>query len=460
MNTEILIIDDEEEMRAALTESLIRSGYSVHTASNGVEGIELFNKEPFGMVITDVKMPKVSGLQVLKEIKKVSPQTPVIMITAYGTIDNAVEAMREGAFDYILKPFSAEVLDNVVERAIQSKRQAEQVSIPNQSHIRLQVQDSSLILQPSAFSPVVTNNPSMKKVIDMALSVAYSSSTILIQGESGTGKEMLAKYIHQSSNRKDKPFVAVNCAALPKDLLESELFGHEKGSFTGALNRKIGKFELANHGTILLDEISEMDMSLQAKLLRVLQEREVDRVGGREPVAIDVRVIATTNKNLREAIDKGSFREDLYFRLNVIPLSVPPLRERKDDIPLLIEYFIKKHGSKNKKNITGISKDAMSALKDAHWRGNVREVENVIERAVLLCRGNEITSEHLFLEKTAEIQKPSIKSGMTVRDMERQLIFNTLEDVGGNRTKAAELLGLSIRTLRNKLHEYEKDEGL
>ncbi|MBI3814704.1 MAG: sigma-54-dependent Fis family transcriptional regulator [Nitrospinae bacterium] len=446
MNTEILIIDDEDEMRAALTETLIRSGYSVHTASNGVEGIELFNKEPFGMVITDVKMPKVSGLQVLKEIKKVSPQTPVIVITAYGTIDNAVEAMREGAFDYILKPFSAEILDNVVGRAM------------NQSAVSSQlITDCRL---PTADYKIITNHPSMKKVIDMALSVAYSSSTILIQGESGTGKEMLAKYIHQSSNRKDKPFVAVNCAALPKDLLESELFGHEKGSFTGALNRKIGKFELANHGTILLDEISEMDMSLQAKLLRVLQEREVDRVGGREPVPIDVRVIATTNKNLREAIDKGSFREDLYFRLNVIPLLVPPLRERKDDIPLLIDYFIKKHGSKNKKNITGISKDTLSVLKDSHWRGNVRELENVIERAVLLCRGNEITAEHLFLEKAAETQKPSVKSGMTVRDMERQLIFNTLEDVGGNRTKAAELLGLSIRTLRNKLHEYEKDEGL
>ncbi|MBI3600604.1 MAG: sigma-54-dependent Fis family transcriptional regulator, partial [Nitrospinae bacterium] len=364
MNTEILIIDDEDEMRAALTETLIRSGYSVHTASNGVEGIELFNKEPFGMVITDVKMPKVSGLQVLKEIKKVSPQTPVIVITAYGTIDNAVEAMREGAFDYILKPFSAEILDNVVGRAM------------NQSAVSSQlITDCRL---PTADYKIITNHPSMKKVIDMALSVAYSSSTILIQGESGTGKEMLAKYIHQSSNRKDKPFVAVNCAALPKDLLESELFGHEKGSFTGALNRKIGKFELANHGTILLDEISEMDMSLQAKLLRVLQEREVDRVGGREPVPIDVRVIATTNKNLREAIDKGSFREDLYFRLNVIPLLVPPLRERKDDIPLLIDYFIKKHGSKNKKNITGISKDTLSVLKDSHWRGNVRELENVI----------------------------------------------------------------------------------
>jgi len=455
MNTEILIIDDEDEMRAALTETLMRSGYSVHTASNGIEGIELFNRQSFGMVITDVKMPKVSGLQVLKEIKRVSPQTPVVMITAYGTIDNAVEAMREGAFDYILKPFSADVLDNVVERAIQSKKQ-----IGCQPSAIVPSAIPGQALQPPAVSLIVTDNPSMKKVIDMALNVAYSSSTILIQGESGTGKEMLAKYIHQSSNRKDKPFVAVNCAALPKDLLESELFGHEKGSFTGALNRKIGKFELANQGTILLDEISEMDMSLQAKLLRVLQEREVDRVGGREPVRIDVRVIATTNRNLREAIDKGTFREDLYFRLNVIPLTVPPLRERKDDIPLLIDYFIKKHGSKNKKSITGISKDALSVLKDAHWRGNVRELENVIERAVLLCRGNEITTEYLFLEKTAEVQKPSVKAGMTVRDMERQLIFNTLEDVGGNRTKAAELLGLSIRTLRNKLNEYEKEEGL
>ncbi len=446
--TEILIIEDEEEMRIALTEVLIRNGYSVHTASNGIEGLELFNKEPFNMVITDVKMPKISGLEVLKEIKKQSPQIPVIMITAYGTIDNAVEAMREGAFDYILKPFSAEILDDTVLRAIRNQT-GKNTANP-------------LIIAPLPTDSIkiVTNNLSMKKVIDMALSVAYSSSTILIQGESGTGKEMIAKFIHQNSNRKDKSFVAVNCAALPKDLLESELFGHEKGSFTGAINRKIGKFELANHGTILLDEISEMDMSLQAKLLRVLQEREVDRVGGREPVPIDARVIATTNRNLREAIDEGEFREDLYFRLNVIPILIPPLRNRKEDISLLIEHFIKKHSSKNKKNVTGMAKDVLLMLTDYYWRGNVRELENVIERAVLLCKGNLITQEYLFMEAIVEEIKSSVKAGVTVREMEKKLIFNTLEQVNGNRTKAAELLGVSIRTLRNKLNEYKNEEGL
>ena len=448
MNPEILIIEDEEEMRIALTEVLIRNGYSVHTASNGIEGLELFNKEPFNMVITDVKMPKISGLEVLKEIKKQSPQIPVIMITAYGTIDNAVEAMREGAFDYILKPFSAEILDDTVLRAIRNQT-GKNTANP-------------LIIAPLPTDSIkiVTNNLSMKKVIDMALSVAYSSSTILIQGESGTGKEMIAKFIHQNSNRKDKSFVAVNCAALPKDLLESELFGHEKGSFTGAINRKIGKFELANHGTILLDEISEMDMSLQAKLLRVLQEREVDRVGGREPVPIDARVIATTNRNLREAIDEGEFREDLYFRLNVIPILIPPLRNRKEDISLLIEYFIKKHSSKNRKNVTGMAKDALLMLTDYYWRGNVRELENVIERAVLLCKGNLITQEYLFMEAIVEEINSSVKAGVTVREMEKKLIFNTLEQVNGNRTKAAELLGVSIRTLRNKLNEYKNEEGL
>ncbi len=448
MNPEILIIEDEEEMRIALTEVLIRNGYSVHTASNGIDGLELFNKEPFNMVITDVKMPKISGLEVLKEIKKQSPQIPVIMITAYGTIDNAVEAMREGAFDYILKPFSAEILDDTVLRAIRNQT-GKNTANP-------------LIIAPLPTDSIkiVTNNLSMKKVIDMALSVAYSSSTILIQGESGTGKEMIAKFIHQNSNRKDKSFVAVNCAALPKDLLESELFGHEKGSFTGAINRKIGKFELANHGTILLDEISEMDMSLQAKLLRVLQEREVDRVGGREPVPIDARVIATTNRNLREAIDEGEFREDLYFRLNVIPILIPPLRSRKEDISLLIEYFIKKHSLKNRKNVTGMAKDALLMLTDYYWRGNVRELENVIERAVLLCKGNLITQEYLFIEAIVEEIKSSVKAGVTVREMEKKLIFNTLEQVNGNRTKAAELLGVSIRTLRNKLNEYKNEEGL
>ena len=447
MNPEILIIEDEEEMRIALTEVLIRNGYSVHTASNGIEGLELFNKEPFNMVITDVKMPKISGLEVLKEIKKQSPQIPVIMITAYGTIDNAVEAMREGAFDYILKPFSAEILDDTVLRAIRNQTEKNTAN--------------PLIIAPLPTDSIkiVTNNLSMKKVIDMALSVAYSSSTILIQGESGTGKEMIAKFIHQNSNRKDKSFVAVNCAALPKDLLESELFGHEKGSFTGAINRKIGKFELANHGTILLDEISEMDMSLQAKLLRVLQEREVDRVGGREPVPIDARVIATTNRNLREAIDEGEFREDLYFRLNVIPIVIPPLRNRKEDISLLIEYFIKKHSSKNRKNVTGMAKDALLMLTDYYWRGNVRELENVIERAVLLCKGNLITQEYLFMEAIVEEINSSVKAGVTVREMEKKLIFNTLEQVNGNRTKAAELLGVSIRTLRNKLNEYKNEEG-
>ena len=448
MNPEILIIEDEEEMRIALTEVLIRNGYSVHTASNGIEGLELFNKEPFNMVITDVKMPKISGLEVLKEIKKQSPQIPVIMITAYGTIDNAVEAMREGAFDYILKPFSAEILDDTVLRAIRNQTEKNTAN--------------PLIIAPLPTDSIkiVTNNLSMKKVINMALSVAYSSSTILIQGESGTGKEMIAKFIHQNSNRKDKSFVAVNCAALPKDLLESELFGHEKGSFTGAINRKIGKFELANHGTILLDEISEMDMSLQAKLLRVLQEREVDRVGGREPVPIDARVIATTNRNLREAIDEGEFREDLYFRLNVIPIVIPPLRNRKEDISLLIEYFIKKHSSKNRKNVTGMAKDALLMLTDYYWRGNVRELENVIERAVLLCKGNLITQEYLFMEAIVEEINSSVKAGVTVREMEKKLIFNTLEQVNGNRTKAAELLGVSIRTLRNKLNEYKNEEGL
>ncbi|OGW17404.1 MAG: sigma-54-dependent Fis family transcriptional regulator [Nitrospinae bacterium RIFCSPLOWO2_12_FULL_47_7] len=447
MNPEILIIEDEEEMRIALTEVLIRNGYSVHTAPNGIEGLELLNKSPFNMVITDVKMPKISGLEVLKEIKKQSPQIPVIMITAYGTIDNAVEAMKEGAFDYILKPFSAEILDEAVLRAIRSQKGKNA--------------DSSVIVTPLPTDTlkIVTNNLLMKKVIDMALSVAYSSSTILIQGESGTGKEMLAKFIHQNSNRKDKPFVAVNCAALPKDLLESELFGHERGAFTGAINRKIGKFELANHGSILLDEISEMDMSLQAKLLRVLQEREVDRVGGREPVPIDVRVIATTNRNLREAIDEGEFRDDLYFRLNVIPILIPPLRNRKEDISLLIEYFIKKHSSKNRKNVTGMAKDALLMLTDYYWRGNVRELENVIERAVLLCKGNLITQEYLFMEAIVEEINSSVKAGVTVREMEKKLIFNTLEQVNGNRTKAAELLGVSIRTLRNKLNEYKNEEG-
>ena len=444
---QILVVDDEGSMRLALSEALRRGGYAVDTAVDGFDALQKFRKEAFKMVIADVKMPKMSGLEVLKEIKKVSPRTPVIMVTAYGTIQNAVEAMKEGASDYILKPFSYEDLDGAIRRVMMSG------SWPEQGRDRASQTRSKHRI-------IVTQHPKMEKLLDLGKNIAASTATVLIQGESGTGKELLARHIVEHSPRRDKPFVVLNCAAVPENLLESELFGHEKGSFTGAVNQRIGKFEMANHGTILLDEISEMSLQLQAKLLRVLQEFELDRVGGKGPIPIDVRVIATTNENLREAVDKGKFREDLFYRLNVIPITIMPLRERKEDIPVLVEHFLRRNGAKKagRREIT-ISQEAQALLLKYDWKGNVRELENFIERAALVCESDVIEPRHFFLDGTVKPRSESkdVPVGSTLREMERQLILKTLEEVEGNRTHAAKILGVSIRTLRNKLNEYRAD---
>ena len=444
---QILVVDDEGSMRLALSEGLRRGGYAVDTAEDGFDALQKFRKEVFKMVITDVKMPKMSGLEVLKEIKKVSPHTPVIMVTAYGTIQNAVEAMKEGASDYILKPFSYEDLDAAIRRVMMSR------SWPEQPRDRAPQTRSKHRI-------IVTQHPKMEKLLDLAKNIAASTATVLIQGESGTGKELLARHIVEHSPRRDKPFVVINCAAVPENLLESELFGHEKGSFTGAVSQRIGKFEMANHGTILLDEISEMSLQLQAKLLRVLQEFELDRVGGKGPIPIDVRVIATTNENLREAVEKGKFREDLFYRLNVIPITIMPLRERKEDIPALVEHFLSRNGTKGTaRREIAISQEAQALLLKYDWKGNVRELENFIERAALVCEGDVIEPRHFFLDGTVKPRSESkdVPVGSTLREMERQLILKTLEEVGGNRTHAAKILGVSIRTLRNKLNEYRAD---
>ncbi len=445
----ILVVDDESSMRLALSEALKRGGYTVETATDGFEALQKFRKERFHMVITDVKMPKMSGLEVLKEIKRISAPTPVIMVTAYGTIQNAVEAMKEGASDYILKPFSYEDLESAVRRTMISQPKAvggRERSVASRVKSRL----------------IVTEHPKMQKLLDLAKNIASSNATVLIQGESGTGKELLARYIFENSPRREKPFVAINCAAIPENLLESELFGHEKGAFTGAATQRIGKFEMANHGTILLDEISEMSLQLQAKLLRVLQEFELDRIGGKISIPIDVRVICTTNDDLRRAVDEGKFREDLFYRLNVIPLTIPPLRERKDDIPLLVEHFLRGNGEKQGLG-TGatVSPEAQALLQKYDWKGNVRELENFIQRAALVCEDGMIQPRHFFLDGAVEPQNKSggVPVGSTLREMEKQLILRTLEEVGDNRTHAARVLGISIRTLRNKLNEYRVKES-
>lgn len=436
MKDEVLVVDDEPQMLIAVQETLRCCGYSVTTAGSGVEALNLLKQKYFHLVITDMRMPEVSGLELLHKVKQFAPRTPVVLLTAYGTVQNAVEAMRDGAYDFLLKPFSSESLESVVRRALDSVRPKPEKS----SHT------------------IVTQDPQLARTIDLACQAAQSSATVLIEAESGTGKELLARMIHSNSPRSSKPFVAVNCAALPESLLESELFGFEKGSFTGAGVAKPGKFELADHGTLLLDEISEMAPILQAKLLRVLQEKEVDRIGGQAPVEIDVRVIATTNRNLQSLVRDGSFREDLYYRLNVVRLTIPPLRERRGDIPLLVDLFCKRYG--RGRDGIGIHPEVMEILQLHDWPGNVRELENTIQRAVALSAGSQIEPGDLGLAEVRSGRssfKPAdfgLSGGITMREMERQLIRRTLQDTGGNRTRAAKSLGISLRTLRNKLNEF------
>lgn len=439
MPEELLVVDDEPQMLIAINETLRRKGYNVTTAGSGIEALCRLKERFYQLVLTDFRMPEVSGLDLLKKVKTLSPQTPVVLLTAYGTIQNAVDAMRHGAFDYLLKPFSSESLEAVVHRALGSVKGREEKT------------GHEIITQDAGFS----------QVIERAGQAAGSTATILVEAESGTGKELLARMVHRRSPRSANPFVAVNCAALPENLLESELFGFEKGSFTGASASKQGKFEMAHRGTLLLDEIGEMAPILQAKLLRVLQEKEVDRIGGKEPVKIDVRVIATTNRDLEALVRQGSFREDLFYRLNVIRLTIPPLRERVDDIPLLADFFCRRYGREFGKEGLHCSTGALGRLGRHHWPGNVRELENTIQRAAALCAGPEIQAAELLLPAASEdpAVSPAAPQGIpggatTMRDMERELIRKTLEETGGNRTHAAKTLGISLRTLRNKLNEF------
>ncbi len=468
----ILIVDDEVEMRIAMSETLKHCNYPVEVSHNAIDALNKFKKGDYSMVITDMTMPKRSGLELLKDVKALKPDVPVLMVTAYGTIETAVEAMKHGAFDYILKPFKFDVFTFVVERAL-TLSEERRTQAPARAAANGEGAEEPHA-QPAAGSrETITADAEMHKLLGVAENVARSRATVLIQSESGTGKELLARFIHERSDRAQGPFVAVNCAALPETLLESELFGHRKGAFTGAIQDHKGRFEQADGGTILLDEISEMALTLQAKLLRVLQEHEVDRIGGKEPIRVDVRVIATTNRDLFSCVEKGSFREDLYFRLNVIPLYLPPLRDRKGDVPLLADYFVKRHAESNGRPAAAISPDAMEVLCHYNWRGNIRELENVMERALLLSNGAEIQPQHLLMHTGGSPQMakaggaklapaPSasgaavlnISVGMSMAEAEEKLIFETLRQLGGNRTQAAKVLSISVRTLRNKLNEY------
>ncbi|HLV01745.1 MAG TPA: sigma-54 dependent transcriptional regulator [Acidobacteriota bacterium] len=428
---ELLVVDDEQQMLVAIEETLKRKGFSVTTATNGMDAVGKLRNHFYQAVITDVRMPELSGLDLLKQIKKLSPSTPVILLTGHGTVTDAVTALKQGAYDYLMKPFSARELTDVVDKATRG----------------------SLEEPTSGDVEIVTNDPAMRQLLEMASQAAQSDTTVLVEAESGTGKELIARFIHSCSSRRENAFVAVNCAALPDELLESELFGHEKGAFTGALSRKIGKFELAHRGTILLDEIGEMVPRLQAKLLRVLQEKEIDRVGGLSPTRVDVRVIATTNRNLKELVNEGQFREDLYYRLNVIPLTIPPLRERKKDIPLLANHFCNRFGREGQ----SFAQETLDLLQKYHWPGNVRELENVTRRALALSRNPVISPGDLFLNLDDPTQASiEVKAGISLKEIEKEVIRVTLRETEGNRTHAARMLGVSLRTLRNKLREYRE----
>jgi len=445
-NPSIIIIDEDLKTIETLQTLLSTDGYRIQTACTANDALKLFKSHNHQLVITDLKLPDCFGLQILNDIKAISSSTPVLILSAHGTIEIAVKAMQQGAADFLLKPFSNESVIASVKKNI-NRHDKNFYKLNSHSNPSDQWQTKKLI----------TKNAEMISLKKYAKSIAKSNASVLIQGESGTGKELLAAYIVHHSGREKQPYIAMNCAVLPDNLAESELFGHEKGAFTGAFQKRIGKFEQAHRGTLLLDEISELSLQLQAKLLRVLQEKVVDRLGGKQSIPVDTRIISTCNVNLKLAVKDGSFRKDLYYRINVIPLTILPLRKRKEDIPILSRYFISKHCYYNKKKIDGVTSDALEYLCSHEWPGNVRELENVIERAVLITEQKTIIPEHLLIEENFNDHNKEVdySVGTTVRDMEKSLIFRTLQHVNENRTHAAQLLGISIRTLRNKLREYQ-----
>ena len=443
----LLLIDDDQSLRRVTEYSLAEKGYIVRAAASGEEGLALYEKEPFDAVITDITMPGMSGMEVLKKLHQADPGLPVIMITAYGTIESAVEAMKQGAVDYVTKPFNRDELHITLDRALKMRRLEKE-------NVRLRAEVSDRY----RFDAIVGGSEKIREVIALAGRVAPSDATVLVTGESGTGKELLARGIHYSSSRAEGPFVPVNCAAIPENLIVSELFGHVKGAFTGAVRDKEGKFELADGGTLFLDEIGDLRIDLQAKILRALQERSVDRVGGVKQVDLDVRVIAATNRDLERDVREGNFREDLYYRLSVVILNMPPLRERKDDIPLLAEYFLRKFSPKG--SDVRLAPDALALLTTYGWPGNVRELENVMERASILKRGDTITSvdlpEKLSRRATgaAGILLNLPDDGLSLEELEKDLIIKALDKHKGNQTRAAEYLRITRPTLIYRMEKY------
>jgi two-component system, NtrC family, response regulator HydG len=453
-SAKILVVDDEPSQRKMLKANLSLAGYEVFEADDGTTAIQRVSEEFFDLILMDNRMNQMDGIDALKEIKKISPGIPVIIITAYASVEKAVEALQAGAHDYLTKPLDVEELQIKTSQSLEFWRLKEE-NILQKRRIE-NLFDASRI---------IGRSPKMKEVMETVAMVAPTEASVLILGESGTGKELIANALHQGSGRSEKRFIKVNCAALPETLLESELFGHEKGAFTGAVNRRPGRFELADGGTIFLDEIGEMSISTQAKLLRVLQEREFEPLGSTRTVKVDIRIIAASNRKLRDEIEKGTFREDLFYRLNVVPVELPPLRDRKEDIQLLIEHFLTIYNQKNGREVQGFHPRALDAMMRYSWHGNIRELENVVERSVILTRDDYVLLPELpetVQSAAGEIEdrplRDGIRSGMSIKEMERELILVTLEDNDLNRTRSARILGITRRTLQHKLKEYNIDQ--
>ena len=444
MKFTLLVIDDEKNIREGLAADFEMDGYDVKIAANGDEGLEFLSKGDIDLVITDLRMPGTSGEDVLKKVTREMPGTPVIVLTGHGSIDAAVSAMQNGAYDFLTKPLNLEHLELVVKRALKGRE------------LSLQHQELLSEVKSKSSDNMIGKSPSLQKVNNLINKVADSKISILITGESGVGKEVVADAIQQKSSRRDKPFIKVHCAALSESLLESELFGHEKGAFTGAETLHKGKFELADGGTIFLDEIGEINPGVQVKLLRVLQEKKFERVGGEKTIEVDVRVISATNKTLEDEVKQKHFREDLYFRLKGIEIMVPPLRERKDDIPLLLNNFLLKYNKENNKNIKGFSNSAKNILFNYDWPGNVRELQHCVESAVVMASGDEIQAEDLTIK--LEDKKNSsgilVPYGISLEDAEKMIILENLESNNGNKTKTADILKIGRKTLHRKLNEY------
>ena len=440
----ILIVDDEKSARDGLALAL-KKDYLVFVAENSSTALEILEREPVDVLLTDVRMPGMDGISLMKKALERNAHLICVVLTAYGDVETAVNAMKQGAVDFMAKPINLEQLELLLQRVLKTRR----IELENEQ-LRARLNDQY------GLENMIGRSAPMKEVFEIIRQVASSRATVLIQGESGTGKELVAKAIHQLSPRKKGPFVAVHCAALSQNLLESELFGHEKGAFTGAMERRIGRFEKADGGSLFLDEISEIDLAVQVKLLRALEERQVERVGGDTPVHFDTRLIAATNKDLQQEVEKGTFREDLFYRLNVVVIHLPPLRERQADIPLLLSHYLAFFNEENGKQIEGYTPEAVEMLSRYNWPGNIRELRNVVERMVVLAHGKLLETSDLpanIREKSAEVTL-DLDADLTVDEMERQLIIHALEKTNGNRTKAAEKLGISRRTLHRKINEY------